>query len=72
MLQTWNRPATPTAVYPRIVYFAGKSERLNVHIQRLPGRALFNQEKSKLMQTKGQLLEKPRLLFRLHHLRFFP
>ena len=29
--------------------------RLKFHICRLPGRALFNQEKSKLMQTKGQL-----------------
>ena len=28
---------------------------LKAHIYRQPGRALFNQEKSKLMQTKGQL-----------------
>ena len=45
---------------------------LKAHIYSQPGRALFNQEKSKLMQTKGQLLESVMLLFRLHHLRFFP
>ena len=48
------------------------AEGLKTHIYRLPGRALFNQEKSKLMQTKGQLQEMPGLPFRLHHLRFFP
>ena len=45
---------------------------LKTHIYRQSGRALFNQEKSKLMQTKGQLSESAMLLFRLHHLRFFP
>ena len=45
---------------------------LKSHIYLQPGRALFNQEKSKLMQTKGQLSESAMLLFRLHHLRFFP
>ena len=45
---------------------------LKTHIYRQSGRALFNQEKSKLMQTKGQLSESTMLLFRLHHLRFFP
>ena len=49
-----------------------RASKLKAHIQRLPGRALFNQEKSKLMQTKGQLSKSSRLPFRLHHLRFFP
>ena len=36
------------------------------------GHALFNQEKSKLIKTKGLLSESAMLLFRMHHLRFFP
>ena len=51
-------------IYQKNIYFKpfyvklwAKARRLKLHIWKLTGRTLFNQEKSKLMQTKGQLLK---------------
>lgn len=42
---------------------------LKVHIELT---RFVQPEKSKLMQTKGQLMKSLNTAFRLHHLRFFP
>ncbi len=48
--------ATMTTIrfHSLVAYFGKGASGLKVHIYWLQGRALFNQEKSKLMQTKGQ------------------
>jgi len=54
---------TAISFHSLVAYFGKRAPGLKVHIYRLPGRALFNQEKSKLMQTKGQLSKELKAAF---------
>ncbi len=56
--KTWVFRITSIFYLPVMVYSSTEVPGLKTHIYLIPGRALFNQEKSKLMQTKGQLSER--------------
>ncbi len=53
MPQTCNGWAGLIVTCPHAICAVRKPDELKAHIHWLMGRALFNQEKSKLMQTKG-------------------
>jgi hypothetical protein len=49
-----------------------RASKLKAHIQRLPGRAFVQPGKIETDANERAVIEKSKLLFRLHHLRFFP
>ena len=49
-----------------------RASKLKAHIQRLPGRAFVQPGKIEADANERAVIERSKLLFRLHHLRFFP